>query len=537
MRNGFAAATLVTLSFTSALAQTSPFIIDRNRADRTLPPALQATPLPPQPQAKLAAIAPFVLQGVQIQGTSLAPAILEAATKGFVGQQIDTTKLSEIANAVSSAYAGQGDIALYTVTVPRQAFDKGILVLVVTEGFISHVDLTGDTDHVGRIAELASKLTQQKPLHRSTLERYLSLIRDQPGLTVDAQLLNTDVPGALRLLLTLHQKPFAVTLNINDGGNSLLGRVQGEADVSLYNLLRDGDETKVSFGTSTIFNRYQSYGLSHVQALDDEGSRATLSYSYLHTNVAAPAISGDAQSLQLALSHPLIRGYDENLSIGASIDGLNSGNALFGQLLATEHVRALRLSSSYAVGDTLSSLALSGSMNFGIDGLGAKVTNPAAEKTGFHKLALQERYAHLLAEQWVVRLAGSAQLGMDRLPVSEFFALGGGPDFGRAFAQAAAIGDSGVAASLEISYIIKGLTGNLAGLELFGFGDTGTTWQFARPFSPAADHQLSSAGMGIRLPVGQKTRLEAEAANAVSANAPGTKTGDWRFLFAVTMRD
>lgn len=105
---------------------------------------------------------------------------------------------------MSSAYAGQGDIALYTVTVPRQAFDKGILVLVVTEGFISHVDLTGDTDHVWRIAELASKLTQQKPLHRSTLERYLSLIRDQPGLTVDAQLLNTDVPGALRLLLTLH---------------------------------------------------------------------------------------------------------------------------------------------------------------------------------------------------------------------------------------------------------------------------------------------------------------------------------------------
>jgi hypothetical protein len=56
------------------------------------------------------------------------------------------------------------------------------------------------------------------------------------------------------------------------------------------------------------------------------------------------------------------------------------------------------------------------------------------------------------------------------------------------------------------------------------------------PVAFSVDYHLASAGAGIRLPVGNKTRVEVQAANALEANAPGTRSGEWRFLFGVTMQ-
>lgn len=77
-----------------------------------------------------------------------------------------------------------------------------------------------------------------------------------------------------------------------------------QADVSVYDLLRDGEETKLSSG-------------------------------YLHTDIGALALSGNARTLRLAVSHPVIRSFDENLSVAASVDGIDSTNALLGNLLAS----------------------------------------------------------------------------------------------------------------------------------------------------------------------------------------------------------
>jgi hemolysin activation/secretion protein len=127
-----------------------------------------------------------------------------------------------------------------------------------------------------------------------------------------------------------------------------------------------------------------------------------------------------------------------------------------------------------------------------------------------------------------------SQLAGGRLPISELFALGG-PDFGRAFLAASAQGDSALAGSAEIAFKPSDLNGWLAGLEAFAFADDGSTWYRARPFLLPVDYHLASAGAGARLPAGDKVRLELQAANALDADALGTRTGEWRFLFGVTM--
>jgi hemolysin activation/secretion protein len=378
---------------------------------------------------------------------------------------------------------------------------------------------------------MALKLTREKPLKRSTLQRYLSLMRDLPGLTIDPQLLAGEAPGEVRMALGIKQLPYALALNVNNSGNALLGRTQIQADLSIYNLLAQGGETRLTFGTSTLFDRYQYYGVSQSELLDDEGTRATIGFGYLNTNVGSVGLEGNAQTLQFVLSHPLIRSFEENLSVAASLDGINSANALLGNRLANEDVRTFRLSSGYSLGDEVSLLSLNASASFGISGLGARTSTGA--ETAFQKLVLQAQYNRLFGEEWVARLKGVTQIASTRLPVSEQYALGG-PDFGRAFLQATVLGDSAVAGSAEIGYLPKFLTGWLAGAEVFGFADKGTIWYRARPLTLPADYHLASAGGGVRLPVGEKTRVELQAAHAVDSDVPGVPPGSWRFLFGVS---
>jgi len=521
-----------------ALAQTAgaPLIIDQSRQDRIQQaPPDHAPPVPQLPPADaLAAVKPFVLKGVAIQGTSLAPALLGAATQSYVGKTADAALIQAIAKAVSDAYAGSGDIAFYTVTVPRQDFIGGVLTLIVTEGHVEHVDLTGDVDgDTSRVVALADRLTHETPLKRSTLQRCLSLIRDLPGVSIDPKLVAGQTPGGLRLVLALTRKRFNVALTVNNGGNALLGRTQAQADLSLYDLLREGEETKLSFGTSTLLNRYQYYGLSHSEALDDDGTRASLAFGYLHTDIGALALSGNARTLQLAVSHPVIRSFDENLSVSGSIDGIDSTNALLGTLLASEDVRALRLGAGYSLTDAVSALSVNANISQGLDGLGSRLSTAA--DPSFRKLVLQGLYNHMWGTQWVTRLKGVTQLAGSRLPISELYALGG-PDYGRAFLAAVAEGDSALAGSGEVAFLPNGLGPYLRGLELFGFADDGQSWYRARPTTLAGNYHLASVGAGFRLPIGDKSRLEIQAADAIASNIPGFGRGAWRFLFGFTVR-
>ncbi len=531
----------MSLFVSGALAQplspTAPFVIDRARSDRApenpAPTPAEPVPVPP-PENANAAITAFVLKGVRIQGTSLPAPILTDATRGFIGKTMTSAgDLTQVAQSVSNAYGNNGAIALYTITIAAQDFADGIMTLSVTEGFIEHVELRGDTDgDVTAVVAMADRLTKERPLRRATLQRYLSLIRDLPGLTAEAQMLRGQTPGAVRLVLTLNQKPYALALTLNTGGNALLGRTQIQADFSYYNLLRQGEETKFSFGTSTVFSRYQYYGVSHSELLNEDGTRAAFGYGYMRTDVGAIALSGQAQTLQLSLTHPVIRGFEENLTLGASLDGLDASNALFGTLLSSEHIRTLRLSGTYSLAEARSALTLSANLS---QGLGIFDARSLFGDTGFHKLLVQGAFNRLLTEEWVVRLRAAAQVSGGPLPITELFSLGG-PDFGRAFLTSAALGDQAIAGALEIGFLPRNLPGLLAGLEVFGFADQGAAWLDGRGLPASSQSHLASAGAGLRLPLGKDTRLEFTGAHRLAASVPGQRAGGWLLLAGLSTK-
>jgi hemolysin activation/secretion protein len=505
-------------------------LIGRNRPDRRVAPAA-APPSAPARKAspKMPAIAPFMLTAVRIEGASLAPSALKAATIGFIGRTMDAAALSRLTQAVSAAYSGS-DIALYTVAVPQQDFAQGLLRLIVAEGYIAHIDITGDvTGDLALVRRYAQAMTRERPLRKSTFQRNLSLIRDIPGLTLDARLLDGGAPGAVRLLLHLAQDRYHLDLGLHNRGTERLGNVVLSGDLSLFGLFRQGDLTRLTLGLPTSGDLYQFVGLTAAQPVGGQGLTAQASLGYLHTKPEGLPIEGEAETLQLLLRRPLIRSFTDNLFATLSFDGLNSDHALFGQLSATERVRAVRLASSFTHSAADSLFSASASVSFGMDALGAKVTAPASADTDFRKLTAALGYNHAFG-RWIARLKTTGQYADTRLPASELAGYGGA-GFGRAFASSTIQGDQGLAGSAELAWRPAFLPALVKGGELFGFADDTHVWLRRRGARPARDFALASAGGGIRVPLGSISLLEIQAAKPLAQPA-GIGTG-WQFGFAL----
>ena len=236
----------------ASLAQPAPLIIDQNRPDRA-PPSQTARPEVATGSGSVTAapapFAPFVLKSGRVQGSSLSQDTLQAAWAPFVGKQVTSAELGQIAQAISAVY-GRSDIALYTILLPRQAFAGGEVRFVAVEGYVADVQVTAQPGlpQPGLLRAYGRRIIQDKPLRRSTLDRYVDLMRDIPGATVDVQVLKSSdaKPGAVVLAVNAKRKRIETGLSINNRGAAYLGRTQVEASITANSVLREGDLTRLT---------------------------------------------------------------------------------------------------------------------------------------------------------------------------------------------------------------------------------------------------------------------------------------------------
>ena len=478
-------------------------------------------------------VAPFVLSRVEISGSSLKPAALEAAYRPFLGRTIDKAALQAITDALAHTYE-QSDIALYSVTVPTQDFAGGLLRLKAVEGYISRTEIKGGEHQPGLALarRYAARLMAERPLRRRDLERYVSLIRDIPGLTPDIEVAQGDgTDGAVTLEIDPNAQRVQAAVSINNRGTAYLGRTQVQGDLYLDSLLRAGDQTRISVALPTAIDRFQLYSFGHTQPIGSDGATVQVFGSYLRTKPEGLNVQGRAYSLGGQVSYPVIRGYRQNLYASASLDGLNSTNAFFGQELSNERTRAVRGALSYSLTSSTSVLLLSGAASFGLSGLGAR-EDPTLARTDFRKLNLKFGYNHALGAQWVIRLDGAAQLTSDLLPASEQFSLGG-EEFGRAYEASYIVGDEGYGASAELAYVIPGAPAAFTGTELYGFADKGAVRYRSRLGFPQEDLSISSAGGGVRIPIKKHLVVQLEAARGLESPLPGIDGERWRGVFNI----
>ena len=518
----------------SASAATSPLIVDRQRVDREPPaaptPAPRRQPRTPQGPAQTPAALPagVTIHSVQVVGSTATPAQIGPASRPFIGKPLDKPTLQAIAQAVAAAYA-RTDIALYTVDVPQQDFAGGVVQVRVTEGYVEHVFLTGPAANGNQrlVTRYAARVTVEHPLRRSTLERYLSLIRDIPGLKVDPKLVAGSQPGAVRLMLDLKRRPVQISLSVDDRGTAYLGRGQLTLEADFNSIVRQGDQTRLIVAAPTDFEQYHYYAVSHSEPISDNGLTATGQFGYLATRPRGSPVRGHVTLGSAQLSYPVIRSYNDKLNVGGEFDLLNSDNGAFGAVITSEHTRVARGSVSYGHTGERRSWQAAASVSQGVDGLGARV-NPVLGRPNFTKGTLQGGFDQRMWKRFVLRLRATSQLASTALPVSEAFSLGG-DQYGRAFPSAYVLGDSGAAGSAEFAWQPPAPTAFLDGSELYTFLDGGHADVRSRIGLPGVTYRLASAGGGVRFDLAQKAVFTVEAARAVQTPFP-TDSRPWRLI-------
>ncbi len=514
--------------------------IDRDRVDRLAPEVPLPTPPVASPE-KPVEVAPEVggAAGVQLvhiryEGSTLPVETLDQATAPFINQPLTRDILQQVANAVSAAYA-QSDVAFYGVSIPAQNPARGELLVRVLEGRVTTYRLASETPSMPTrlIGKQAQRLIDDTPTHKSTLERTLSLLRDIPGQTVQAQVKPTDVPGELALDLDVKRKQVELTLNINNRGvTNVTSATQMQAIVAINGLLREGDATRISGYIPFNPDRYQQYSLSHSTPIGSNGTTLTVSGAYVRT-LTVTNIRGDAKQGGIVLSHPLIRSYRRNLTMSLGLDGTNSENYFLDTQFGGFKTRAVRLSTSWSSTGKKGGYAAAATISQGLKGLGADPFDGYSE-ADFTKANLQLTAVRKLGESMTIRTGLRGQYSNSRLPTTERFSIGG-PGGGAAFYQGIVTADSAASGNLELSWKVLGPSGSPLGLTLFGFADGALGHSKARPSYKIAerDYSLASAGGGLRVSPLKGWVGSAQLAFPLKAPLAGTDDKP-RFIFSIS---
>jgi len=516
-------------------AQTSTSrVVPNSRPDqnpRTMRERKPPISKPSRARARSTPLKPFVLQSVDIQDSTLPPGLLEAAWRPFVGQSVDTPGLLKITDALAQVYESQG-YAIYTVTVPDQTFDNGVLKVRALEGYIDEVVVDAPNPRDRTLAEAyLAKLKAERPLKRATLERYISLIRDLPGTNNKIALENGAGDAGVRLKVGLRRQPVQVGLSINNRGTAYLGRTQVQADLYLNGLLRSGDQTRLTVASPTDVKRFRSYAVSHSQPIGSDGLVASVNAGYLRTRPAGTDLLGHAKSAGAQLAYPLIRGYDRDVYVTFGVDGIDTDNAFLGYTFANDRTRAARAAVSYGQQSDTRQLFISGSLSQGIDGLGAR-GDPDLGKLDFRKLNVRGGASFSLGKLAALRLNAAGQYARDRLPGTEQFAIGG-DEYGRGYEASVVAGDRGYGALAELAYRPAKAPKMLAGSELYAFADHGKVWYLGRFGNSTSHADLSSAGGGVRLQVRNKAIVQIEAAKGLSNDLAFLDKRPWRGVVTI----
>jgi hemolysin activation/secretion protein len=439
-------------------------------------------------------------------------------------------KIDAARQAILQRYRGDG----YVLTTVSVHIDAGYhLHFLVTEGRIASVKLDGDIGPAGtQVLRFLNRLTEKQPIDSATLERYLLLAQDVPGVTIRAVLEpSTDQPGALNLIAQVSRKPVSGLVSVDNRAFNETGPIEALGVLDLNSFSEYGEKSEFSFYHT--FPGSENFGQASLETFVG-GSGLKVKF-YAGYGIANPTGSlgdigyqGTTTVFGAQASYPVIRARQQTLNFYATFDGIESNitttvNGPRSQQ-SYDSLRVLRFGEDYALSDlwlgaSRSAInAVSARISQGLPILGA-ATNPTArlgERTDFFKANFQASRTQTLFTPWDGASVGlmellTGQWANDILPPSEQFYLGGS-QFTRGYYAGQVPGDKALAATSELQ-LNTSLETTLFGKsfdiaeQFYIFYDWGETWQ-----NLSTDHaaMINSAGGGVRMQVTPAVEVDFE---------------------------
>jgi hemolysin activation/secretion protein len=497
------------------------------------PPALTPPPAAGNGIPEGADKVTVVVKDIKIEGATAytAEELAPYYTK-LIGQTVPVSEIFEAAEAITLKYREDGYI-LSQALVPEQRVSDGVYTIRVVEGYVSEVVVTGDIGAVrDLIQDMVNHIPEERPINNATIERYLLLARDVPGIALTGVFrVAAGGAGARQLVLQVSRKEFGGNFAYDNRGSRFLGPGEMSGEVQVNSFTTYGERLDfVYFNTLSLLKGHPIIGVGGGD--DQRFGEATFS-AYLGSDGlqmkifagAGPANPGytlasalfhsDLETAGASLEYPIVRSRSFDLKVKEQIDLTNSTvRTGANQTLASGTF--LRVFRSYLTTDFSDGIDASYdmelSMSRGEHILGALNKNgsnvftlprPDARseftKVNFDGSRLQ--HIHDFDDGPLdLQFAISGQWSNDILYPNEEFRLGGFT-YGRGYWAGRLTGDHGVGGTIEPRF------NSVSGLpfindddflpQYYAFFDAGRVW--SKSSGDTGPFSLASVGGGVRI--------------------------------------
>lgn len=509
----------------AAHAQTAPPPVppfnsgDALREAKPPPPApASQPPAPPEiqedgrtlsmPSGETLTVHRFVFEGAGL----IADAELQAEVAPYRDRALTMAEIQQAAGKVTGLYRDRGYL-LARAYVPRQDAADGTLRLRVVAGSFGVWTLKNESlVRDASIASVFAPLKNEAAVTRGGLERAMYLVADMPGAPLP------------KLTISPGEAPGTSDFDIGVGpGKRFGGYVLADDQGSRYtgqNRLSAGFDVNSPFGLADRFgiNAVGTNGggllsgrVAYSVPIGGSGLRAQLAGSKttyeLGSDYADLDATGEARSIEAAVTYPLIRSRDRNLTISMSFAERHLRDDI--EATATVNPKKADVATLSLQHDAWSSVAgqavftsVGAGISYGrlsfLDSTQAALNKAGADTAGHYARLNLNLLADVdLSHGWSLNTTASAQkaLGNKNLDPSEQMSISGSNGV-KAYRESAS-GDNGYLLTAHLDYVIAAW-GNA--VQTIGpFAELGRAYLQDGSYSTNGGVRLSDIGLSYKL--------------------------------------
>lgn len=512
----------------------------------------------------------FDVSRYRIEGNTLLPAAqVESLVLPFAGPRRDYGDIQRALEALENAYrkAGYNTVTVY---VPEQELNLGEVKLLVSEGVIGKVTVTGNKHFsTANVRAGLPALKEGTAPNARQLSENIQLSNDNPAKQVEVILGVSEEEGKVDAKITVTEEdPLKLSFTLDNTGSAATGKHRVGVAVQEANLFKLDHTLTLAYTTSPDAPsdvKVDIFSLAYHLPFYGLGDSIDLIYG--KSSVDTPSVQatgfgltgkGDVFALRYNHYFPrrgeysakLIFGFDyKYFNTRCSINGIPQSFepplpaissctphtsrpvsvAYSGQKQGASAMTDYNLSIAYNL--PLGSLYL---FDGAFDRYSLIAGRPS--KDNFSVLRFNLNYLTSLATDWQGRVAFALQYAPTGLIPGEQFGLAGASAV-RGFTERAVAADSGQMVNLEIYTpdlaSAAGIPGNMRGV-LFFDAARGSNHGVLAPTPNEVG--IAAFGFGLRYNYKKDVNFRADLAQVVKAGPPGTESrGDWRGHFNMAL--
>ena len=533
-------------------AQTVPSVAEPQRLDKRFEePKVPGSVMEPEvpetksykPSKDLKKIR-FILKKIVVKGSTVySHNAFRRWQKRFIDKKVSLALIYRFAEKITAKYRNDGYLLSRAIVVP-QNIKNGVVTIQIVEGYIGNLKIRGPVKGSKMFLKSYGKaLLRSSPLKAKDLERYLLLIDDLPGVSVESVLVpSKNEPGASELILTLKHKDMDSNAGIDNRGTKFNGPIQMRAGTNTNSVLGFYDRFGIQGVLTSNPDELLFFNGFGEMPVSSEGTKIFISGSFSKSQPGSTLkqfkVEGNSNTFTVRASHPFIRSRGKNLKGYLGFTSRNSKTDLLNENITDDRLRILKLGMAYDFVDRLRgvnlfSFGLSKGMNImDASGPGSLKLSRADGRSDFTKLSGDILRLQELGSGWSLLTGVGWQYAFDSLLSSEEFGLGG-PQYVRAYDPSEVTGDHGIAFKLELQKGVKTNWNYLKSLQSYLYFDHGTVALRNTTAVQDSSSSLTAVGLGMRGNINKWLSGYIEVGQPLSGDVSAEGNSDPRFFFSL----